>query len=60
MINQLQHSNNPIVDVSFPEIEKFDRLPEPKAEGASAFVSIMRGVVSIVLFALYPTPVVKR
>ena len=31
------------VDVSFPEIEKFDSLPEPSVEGASAFVSIMEG-----------------
>src|SRR5690349_24647106 len=33
----------PQVDVSFPEIEKFDRMPEATAEGASAFVSIMEG-----------------
>jgi tRNA-2-methylthio-N6-dimethylallyladenosine synthase len=32
-----------VVDVSFPEIEKFDRLPAPRAEGASAYVSIMEG-----------------
>lgn len=54
MINQLQHSNNPIVDVSFPEIEKFDRLPEPKAEGASAFVSIMEGCSKYCTFCVVP------
>ena len=54
MINQLQHSSNPIVDVSFPEIEKFDRLPEPKAEGASAFVSIMEGCSKYCTFCVVP------
>jgi len=54
MINQLQHSNNPIIDISFPEIEKFDRLPEPKAEGASAFVSIMEGCSKYCTFCVVP------
>ena len=54
MINQLQHSNNPIVDISFPEIEKFDRLPEPKADGASAFVSIMEGCSKYCTFCVVP------
>ena len=35
--------NEPSVDISFPEIEKFDRLPEPRSEGPTAFVSIMEG-----------------
>ncbi|EBV1760657.1 tRNA (N6-isopentenyl adenosine(37)-C2)-methylthiotransferase MiaB, partial [Salmonella enterica subsp. enterica serovar Newport] len=38
MINKLRGDRSPIVDISFPEIEKFDRLPEPRAEGPSAFV----------------------
>ena len=43
MINQVKGTKSPVVDISFPEIEKFDRLPEPRAEGPSAFVSIMEG-----------------
>ncbi|MBX3706240.1 MAG: tRNA (N6-isopentenyl adenosine(37)-C2)-methylthiotransferase MiaB [Pseudomonadales bacterium] len=44
----------PIVDVSFPEIEKFDRLPEPRAEGASAFVSVMEGCSKYCTFCVVP------
>ena len=54
MLNQLQHSSSPIVDVSFPEIEKFDSLPEPKADGASAFVSIMEGCSKYCTFCVVP------
>ena len=54
MLNQLQHSSSPIVDVSFPEIEKFDNLPEPKADGASAFVSIMEGCSKYCTFCVVP------
>jgi tRNA-2-methylthio-N6-dimethylallyladenosine synthase len=54
MLNQLQNSNSPIVDVTFPEIEKFDRLPEPKAEGPSAFVSIMEGCSKYCTFCVVP------
>ncbi|MCV5960501.1 tRNA (N6-isopentenyl adenosine(37)-C2)-methylthiotransferase MiaB, partial [Escherichia coli] len=43
MIKQSQTDDAPVMDISFPEIEKFDRLPEPRAEGATAFVSIMEG-----------------
>jgi len=42
------------VDVSFPEIEKFDRLPEPRADGASAFVSIMEGCSKYCSFCVVP------
>ncbi|MCB1737496.1 MAG: tRNA (N6-isopentenyl adenosine(37)-C2)-methylthiotransferase MiaB [Gammaproteobacteria bacterium] len=42
------------VDVSFPEIEKFDRLPEPRAEGASAYVSIMEGCSKYCTFCVVP------
>ena len=44
----------PQVDVSFPEIEKFDRLPEPQAAGASAFVSIMEGCSKYCSFCVVP------
>lgn len=42
------------VDVSFPEIEKFDRLPEPRAEGVTAFVSIMEGCSKYCSFCVVP------
>ena len=42
------------VDVSFPEIEKFDRLPEPRADGATAFVSIMEGCSKYCSFCVVP------
>ncbi len=54
MIQQVTGNHNPVVDVSFPEIEKFDRLPEPKAEGASAFVSIMEGCSKYCTFCVVP------
>jgi len=41
MLNERHKKRRAIVDISFPEIEKFDRLPEPKAEGPTAFVTIM-------------------
>jgi tRNA-2-methylthio-N6-dimethylallyladenosine synthase len=43
-----------IVDISFPEIEKFDRLPQPEAEGATAFVSIMEGCSKYCTFCVVP------
>ncbi|NQZ86081.1 MAG: tRNA (N6-isopentenyl adenosine(37)-C2)-methylthiotransferase MiaB [Colwellia sp.] len=54
MIQQVTGSKNPVVDVSFPEIEKFDRLPEPKADGATAFVSIMEGCSKYCTFCVVP------
>ncbi len=44
----------PVVDISFPEIEKFDRLPEPRAEGPTAFVSIMEGCSKYCTFCVVP------
>jgi tRNA-2-methylthio-N6-dimethylallyladenosine synthase len=43
-----------VVDISFPEIEKFDNLPEPKAEGPTAFVSIMEGCSKYCTFCVVP------
>ena len=43
-----------VVDISFPEIEKFDRLPAPEADGASAFVSIMEGCSKYCTFCVVP------
>src|SRR5688572_11970672 len=47
-------SGEPQVDISFPEIEKFDHLPEPRAAGASAFVSIMEGCSKYCSFCVVP------
>lgn len=47
-------TKKPVVDISFPEIEKFDYLPEPKAEGAVAFVSIMEGCNKYCSFCVVP------
>ncbi|WP_338366394.1 tRNA (N6-isopentenyl adenosine(37)-C2)-methylthiotransferase MiaB [uncultured Pseudoalteromonas sp.] len=54
MIKQVQGEGSSVVDISFPEIEKFDRLPEPKAEGPSAFVSIMEGCSKYCTFCVVP------
>jgi tRNA-2-methylthio-N6-dimethylallyladenosine synthase len=43
-----------VVDISFPEIEKFDRLPDPKVEGPSAFVSVMEGCSKYCTFCVVP------
>src|SRR5690554_5628971 len=43
-----------VVDISFPEIEKFDRLPQPEADGVSAFVSIMEGCSKYCTFCVVP------
>ncbi len=43
-----------VIDISFPEIEKFDRLPEPHAAGPSAFVSIMEGCSKYCTFCVVP------
>ena len=47
-------TGRPQVDVSFPEIEKFDRLPEPRADGPTAFVSIMEGCSKYCTFCVVP------
>ena len=54
MIQQVTHDHQPVVDVSFPEIEKFDRLPEPRSEGPSAFVSVMEGCSKYCTFCVVP------
>ncbi len=54
MITQLKRGGRSVVDVSFPEIEKFDRLPEPRATGATAFVSIMEGCSKYCTFCVVP------
>ena len=54
MLDRLEVSRCPQVDVRFPEIEKFDKLPEPRADGASAFVSIMEGCSKYCTFCVVP------
>jgi tRNA-2-methylthio-N6-dimethylallyladenosine synthase len=54
LIEQRRASGRPQVDVSFPEIEKFDALPLPRVEGASAFVSIMEGCSKYCTFCVVP------
>ncbi len=54
MIDSVQTSHMPVVDISFPEIEKFDRLPQPRAEGPTAFVSIMEGCSKYCSFCVVP------
>lgn len=54
MINDTKNGKVGIVDISFPEIEKFDHLPAPKVEGAEAFVSVMEGCSKYCSFCVVP------
>ena len=54
MIHQIQAGKKAVVDISFPEIEKFDSLPAPKVDGPSAFVSIMEGCSKYCTFCVVP------
>ncbi len=54
MLERLARERAPQVDVSFPEIEKFDRLPEPRADGPTAFVSIMEGCSKYCTYCVVP------
>jgi tRNA-2-methylthio-N6-dimethylallyladenosine synthase len=54
LIRARREQNAPQVDISFPEIEKFDRLPEPRAEGPTAFVSIMEGCSKYCTYCVVP------
>ncbi len=54
MLAQLRSNGRAVVDVSFPEIEKFDYLPAPRATGASAFVSVMEGCSRFCSFCVVP------
>jgi tRNA-2-methylthio-N6-dimethylallyladenosine synthase len=53
-IRGMRDRRKPIIDVSFPEIEKFDRLPEPRADGPTAFVSIMEGCNKYCTYCVVP------
>lgn len=54
LIREAKQKRKSVVDISFPEIEKFDRLPEPKADGPTAFVSIMEGCSKYCSFCIVP------
>ncbi|MBC7700898.1 tRNA (N6-isopentenyl adenosine(37)-C2)-methylthiotransferase MiaB [Aquabacterium sp.] len=54
MLDKRISSRRPQVDISFPEIEKFDHLPPPRKEGASAFVSIMEGCSKYCSYCVVP------
>ena len=54
MIDAARSTKKAQVDISFPEIEKFDRLPEPRVDGPSAFVSVMEGCSKYCTFCVVP------
>ena len=54
LVNEVSNKGQGVVDVSFPEIEKFDCLPEPRAEGPTAFVSVMEGCSKYCSFCVVP------
>jgi tRNA-2-methylthio-N6-dimethylallyladenosine synthase len=54
LVNEVSNKGQGVVDVSFPEIEKFDCLPEPRAEGPTAFVSVMEGCGKYCSFCVVP------
>ena len=54
MLNEVLDNSDISIDISFPEIEKFDYLPEPHSEGSSAFVSIMEGCSKYCTFCVVP------
>jgi tRNA-2-methylthio-N6-dimethylallyladenosine synthase len=54
LLGEARASHSPVMDVSFPEIEKFDALPEPRAEGVKAFVSVMEGCGKYCTFCVVP------
>jgi len=54
MLTEVQNARKPMIDISFPENEKFDCLPQPRAEGPTAFVSIMEGCSHYCAFCVVP------
>ena len=54
MLAQRRHERRPQVDISFPEIEKFDNLPPARVDGATAFVSIMEGCSKYCSYCVVP------
>lgn len=54
LLDETLNKHKPAVDVSFPEIEKFDRIPEPRADGPMAYVSVMEGCSKYCSFCVVP------
>ena len=54
LLNTVIQKRKPVIDITFPEIEKFDCLPEPRADGPTAFVSIMEGCSKYCTFCVVP------
>ncbi|MCQ8128710.1 tRNA (N6-isopentenyl adenosine(37)-C2)-methylthiotransferase MiaB [Methylomonas rivi] len=54
LLNKARSGDHHVVDISFPEIEKFDNLPEPRAEGPKAFVSVMEGCSKYCTYCVVP------
>ena len=54
MVSEAKSDRLPVVDVTFPEVEKFDLMPEPRLEGPSAFLSIMEGCSKYCSFCVVP------
>jgi tRNA-2-methylthio-N6-dimethylallyladenosine synthase len=54
MLDESRRVRRPVIDVSFPEIEKFDCLPAPRADGPTAFVSVMEGCSKYCSFCVVP------
>jgi len=54
MLKTARRARQPVIDISFPEIEKFDCLPAPRAAGPTAFVSIMEGCSKYCTFCVVP------
>ena len=54
LYNEARRTGKPVIDISFPEIEKFDQLPKPRADGPVAYVSIMEGCSKYCTFCVVP------
>ncbi|HBS25680.1 MAG TPA: tRNA (N6-isopentenyl adenosine(37)-C2)-methylthiotransferase MiaB, partial [Gammaproteobacteria bacterium] len=54
MVRNVKSKNGAVIDISFPEIEKFDHLPKPQSDGVSAFVSVMEGCSKYCSFCVVP------
>ena len=54
LLDDARNKRQRVIDISFPEIEKFDALPEPRAEGPKAFVSVMEGCSKYCTFCVVP------
>jgi tRNA-2-methylthio-N6-dimethylallyladenosine synthase len=54
MLTEVNRTRRSVIDISFPEIEKFDHMPEPRAEGPTAYVSIMEGCSKYCSFCVVP------